>query len=335
MSPVTHGPAPQDPAVTPTTALARLTAASVPAGARARAAAAVSAVASAAAAGASDPVLAPLSELAASLGTPPEAPVPGTTGRYAAAWSAYLTGTAAVLAAGAHPYGATRPDPAPASGPAPVEPGSAPGGSGSTRAGRGSAAASAPGSAGVDGYAFAVAPAALAVAAERGARMEAVADAVAIGLEVARRVDAALGAGLGAFDRVATIGRLAAVAAAARVLGPAEEVAAHAYGIAGTQAAGFAALADGPAGALQIGKAAADAVEAAYLARDGYTAGLTGIEGRRGFAALLAPSADLGGLDLGPAVPDATGSRDGAGDVDLTRTAEDFITSLGGGAGTS
>lgn len=191
-----------------------------------------------------------------------------------------------------------------------------------------------PDAVGAGGYAFAVVPAALAVAAEQGARLEAVADAVAIGLDVAWRVDAALGDGLGAFDRVAAIGHLAAVAAAARVLGLPEEAAAHAYGIAGTQAAGFAALADGPVGALQTGKAAADAVEAAYLARDGYTAGLTGIEGRRGFAALLAPSADLGGLDLGPAVPDVTGSPYGAGDVDLARTAEDFITSLGG-AGTS
>lgn len=324
MSPAAHGPVAQDP-VTPTRALAHLTAAPVPEGARARAAEAVATVASAAASGASDPTLTPLAEVAASLGTPPEAPVPGATTRYAASWSAHLTGTAAVLAAEPQPSGDGCPDPEPASGSAAV-PGSVPAVPGSAPAVSGSASAS--GSGRVDRYAFAVVPAALAVGAEQGLRMDAVADAVAVGLDVARRIDAALGDGLGAFDRVATIGHLAGAAAAARLLGLGEEAAAHAYGIAGTQAAGFAALADGPAGALQTGKAAADAVEAAYLARDGYTAGLTGIEGRRGFAALLAPTADITALDLNPAVPDIAGFSNPA--ADLSRTAEDFITSFTG-----
>lgn len=308
MSPVTQGPVAQEPAAT--LALARLTAAPVPVGARSRAAAAMSAVASAAAIGASDPALAPLTEVAASLGTPPAVPVPGTTGRYAATWAAYLTGTAAVLGTGAQPdpAGFTRsasapvPGSVPASGPAP-------------------AALPTPGA---DTYAFAVVPAALAVGAGQGLRSEAVAEAVAVGLDVARRIDAALGEGLGAFDRIATIGHLAAVTAASRLLGLDEEAAAHAYGIAATQSAGFAALAGTPAGALQTGKASADAVESAYLARTGYTAGPTGIEGRRGFAALLAPTADIAALDLDPSVPDAAGAPDAT--TDLARTAEDFIT---------
>ena len=226
--------------------LATLAASPVPASARTRAAEALSEVTAAAAQGASAPAVTALSAVAASLSTPPEAPVPGTTARYSAAWSAYLTATAAASAAPAD-------------------------------------------------HATTVVPTALAVAAEQGPRPDDVAAAAAAGLEVARRLDGVFADALGAFDRVATIGRLAAVAAAGRLLGLSAGRQAEAYGIAGTQAAGFAAV-TGPAGALQIGKAAFDAVEAAYLARAGYTAGPAGIEGRRGFAALLAPAADLTAL---------------------------------------
>jgi len=40
-------------------------------------------------------------------------------------------------------------------------------------------------------------------------------------------------------------------------------------------------------------------VEAALLARDGYTAPTTGIEGRRGLAALTAPGAELDAVTAG------------------------------------
>lgn len=274
---------------TATRLLAHLTTSPVPDAARTRAAAAVQAVTSAAATGASHPWLTALSDVAASLSTPPEAPVPGATARYAASWSAYLT-----AAASAHET-PTNPEPV-----------------GDSAVGGG-----------LD-FAQVVVPAVLAVGAERGVRMGAVAEGVAVGLEVARRLDAVLGGGLGAFDRGAVIGRLGAVGGAGRVLGLSAEAMAHAYGVAGTQAAGFAATASGPVGALQIGKAAFDAVEAAYLALGGYTAGPTGIEGRRGFAALLAPSADLAGLETDPALPE-TPAAPGPVPVDPVLTVEDFI----------
>jgi 2-methylcitrate dehydratase PrpD len=145
---------------------------------------------------------------------------------------------------------------------------------------------------GATGYAAVVVPAGLAAGAERRARLDAVADAVAIGLEIAERLDAALAGSLGAFDRVATIGRLGGAATAGRLLGLPTAATAHALGIAATQAAGFACLAAEPIGALQCGKAAADAVQAAYLAAAGFTAATASIEGRRGFTALLAPRAE-------------------------------------------
>lgn len=271
-----------------TQTLARLTATPVPAGDRARAAAAVQAVTTTAAAGASHPWITALSDVAVSLSTPPEAPVPGTPARLAASWAAYLTAAAAVASA--------------------ESPGSPPGTPGSPPAAE-------------PDYATAVVPAALAVGAEQGLRMAAVADAAAVGLEVAQRLDSLLGAALGEFDRVATIGHLAAVAAAGRLLGLSPDAMTHAYGISGTQAAGFTATAAEPVGALQIGKAACDAVEAAYLARDGYTAGGTGIEGRRGFAALLAPGAALDAAI--PEPPAAPGP--GAEPIDLSQTAEAFV----------
>jgi len=272
--------------MTATQTLAALTASAVPESARTHATAAVSEVTAAAASAITDPAITALSDVASALSTPPEAPVPGTDARYSAPWSAYLTATAATLATDRQATDRQAAD---------RQAGTPGSGHGAER------------SSGADGaaprYAAAVVPAALAVGAEQDRRPDAVADAVAIGLDVARRVDDALGDALGAFDRTATIGHLAAVAAAARLLGLTPDQAAHAYGIAGTQAAGFAATASGPVGALQVGKAAADAVEAAYLARDGYTASPAGIEGRRGFAALLAPDADPAAVDPAPTVP--------------------------------
>lgn len=299
--------------------LARFTiSASVTPGMRAAAARSLPEVTTAAAAEASHPAVAAVAELAASLATPPESPVPGTTTRYAAPWSALLTATAAAT---------TRPVPGDAQGDARGGPqGRAPG---VAQGGTPRGAAGAPGElstwgSDLGGYACAVVPAALAVGAAEGLGMAAVVDAVAVGLDVARRLHEALGGALGEFEPVASIGHLAAVAAAGRLLGLSPEAAAHAYGISGTQAAGFTGTATGPIGALQIGKAAYDAVEAAYLARAGYTAGLTGIEGRRGFAAILAPGADLTTIDLdtaatGPA-PDAQPPGSAATDPDAAVT---------------
>jgi hypothetical protein len=62
----------------------------------------------------------------------------------------------------------------------------------------------------------------------------------------------------------------------------------HALGICATQAAGLHAAAGTDAGALQAGKAAFNAVEAAHLARLGFTSSADPLDGRRGLFALFA-----------------------------------------------
>jgi hypothetical protein len=61
----------------------------------------------------------------------------------------------------------------------------------------------------------------------------------------------------------------------------------HALGVCATQAAGLRAAAGGQAGPLQAGKAAFNAVEAAQLARLGFTSSREPLDGRRGLFALL------------------------------------------------
>ena len=214
----------------------------IPDQARTSAARAISAVVGAAAAGAESPALNVLAGLANSLGTPPEAGVPGRSERYAASWSALLTAAAASSAA-------------PAS------------------------------------YATVVVAAALATAGAQDLRLRPVAEAIAVGLEITARLDNWLAGSLGPFDPVPVLGRLGAAAAAARLLGVTPGATAHAFGIAATQATGLLALAGEGAADLQNGKAAADGVEAAWLAADGFTGPSAAIEGRRGLAALLAPAA--------------------------------------------
>jgi hypothetical protein len=63
-----------------------------------------------------------------------------------------------------------------------------------------------------------------------------------------------------------------------------------ALGICATQAAGLAAAEGTPAFALQVGKAAFNGVEAARLARAGFTAPDDPLDGRRGLFALLGPA---------------------------------------------
>ena len=257
-------------------------AAEVPGEVRTGAARAISAVSAAAADGTDVPAVTVIAEVARSLGTPPEAGVPGRRERYGASVSALLAASAA--------------------------------------------AASAPA-----GYATVIVPAGLAAGAAQGLRLLEVADAVSVGLEIAVRLDAALAAHLGAFDPVCTIGRLAAAAAAGRLLGLPPAAAGHAFGVAATQAAGFATVVGEPAGVLQNGKAAADAVHAAFLARGGYTASPAGIEGRRGFAALLAPSAQLSAVAAGLGQAWASGASEpylGHDPAELSQLADAFISSF-------
>jgi len=118
--------------------------------------------------------------------------------------------------------------------------------------------------------------------------------AVAIGLELALRIEAALGAeqrGRG-WAIAAVDGAIGAAATAARLRGLTSEAVAHAIGLAATQSGGLGAVLDPCGLAFRLGKAAFDGVEAALLAERGVTAPAGSLDGRRGLAALTAPDSD-------------------------------------------
>jgi hypothetical protein len=142
--------------------------------------------------------------------------------------------------------------------------------------------------------------AALAASALAGRGETDVIEALAIGREVGARLERALTLDA-PWDAVATIAGIAASAAAARAAQLDAGAAHHAIGLAATQAAGLGVLEGTPAAVLACGKAAADAVEAALLARHGFTAASASLEGRRGFAALMSSKFDQAALleDLG------------------------------------
>lgn len=119
--------------------------------------------------------------------------------------------------------------------------------------------------------------------------------AIAIGREVAARLARALTLDA-AWNANAVIAGVAATAAAAHATGLDADGARHALGLAATQAAGLGALESDAAAELACGKAAADAVEAALLARYGFTAAPASLEGRRGLAALMGSRLDEAAL---------------------------------------
>lgn len=90
---------------------------------------------------------------------------------------------------------------------------------------------------------------------------------------------------------VGTVGPIGAAVAASLVLGSTVEQLANAIGISTSLSLGQGVLI-GPAAAIHAGKAAANGVLAAHLARSDFSASATAIEGPRGFFAVIAPSAD-------------------------------------------
>lgn len=135
-----------------------------------------------------------------------------------------------------------------------------------------------------------VVPAALAAAELSGASGRELLEAVIVGVETAVRVG--LGVGPEPFDRgwhpTGTMGHLGAALAAARLLGLDADRTAAALGIAAVQAAGFHSALGSMTKALHAGKAAADGVEAALLARLGFSGPATALEGRRGLVQAIA-----------------------------------------------
>lgn len=122
----------------------------------------------------------------------------------------------------------------------------------------------------------------------------ALADSVAIGGEVAQETAAALGP-LPGWSIPAVAGSIGAGAAVGRLLGLDGSGLHQLLGLCATQAAGLAAAEPTDAGPLQLGNAAANAVEAGYLSRNGFTSAAHALEGRRGLFALLTgdPAAQL------------------------------------------
>lgn len=138
-------------------------------------------------------------------------------------------------------------------------------------------------------------PAALAVAQATGASGKEFLAASIAGYEVGIRVGEFLGRShYKIFHTTGTAGAFAAAAAAGRLLGLTPAQMNHAFGSAGTQAAGlWEFLRDGAdSKPLHTAKAAANGLTAAYLARDGFTGASRILEGPQGLAAGMSSDAD-------------------------------------------
>ena len=96
------------------------------------------------------------------------------------------------------------------------------------------------------------------------------------------------------FHTTGTAGKLAAAAGVARLLKLDADGMQHALGSAGTMAAGLWEFLRDAADSKQLhtGKAAADGLMAAYLARDGFTGARQILEGKQGLAAGMSTDAD-------------------------------------------
>ena len=90
-----------------------------------------------------------------------------------------------------------------------------------------------------------------------------------------------------------TAGVFGAAAAAGRLLGLTEQQLAWALGIAATQASGLREMFGSMCKPLHVGVAARNGLAAALLARQGFTSAPQPIEGRRGFAHVLATERDF------------------------------------------
>jgi len=120
-------------------------------------------------------------------------------------------------------------------------------------------------------------------------------DAFTIGFEVSSRVGNAVYPAhydVG-WHMTGTAGVFGAAAAIGRLLGLTETEMVWALGLAATQAAGLREMFGSMAKSFHPGRSAQNGYAAALLAQAGFTAGEYGIEGPRGFAAVLASRCDL------------------------------------------
>jgi 2-methylcitrate dehydratase PrpD len=138
-------------------------------------------------------------------------------------------------------------------------------------------------------------PPALAVAQATGASGREFLTAVVAGYEVGIRIGEFLGRShYRVFHTTATAGTLAAAAATGRLLGLDAATMLHAFGSAGTQAAGLWEFLRDAADSKQLhcAHAAASGLASAYLARDGFTGARQILEGAQGMAAGMSSDAD-------------------------------------------
>ncbi|MGD9915320.1 MAG: MmgE/PrpD family protein [Rhizobiaceae bacterium] len=138
-------------------------------------------------------------------------------------------------------------------------------------------------------------PAALATAQHVGASGRDFVAACVAGYEVGIRVGEFLGRShYKVFHTTGTAGTIAAAVAAGRLLGLDATAMLHAIGSAGTQAAGLWEFLRDAADSKQLhtGKAAADGLTAAFLAKQGFTGARRILEGAQGMAAGMSEDAD-------------------------------------------
>jgi 2-methylcitrate dehydratase PrpD len=96
-----------------------------------------------------------------------------------------------------------------------------------------------------------------------------------------------------------TTGVFGAAAAASKLIGLTEQQLVWALGIAATQASGLREMFGSMCKPLHIGLAAKNGLAAAFLARSGFTSTSVGIEGKRGFANVLATERDYAKITEG------------------------------------
>ena len=142
-------------------------------------------------------------------------------------------------------------------------------------------------------------PAVLALGESTGATGKDVLLAFILGFEVFCKVGAATSPShwYKGFHATATIGTYGAVAAASKLLKLEEEQMMNAFGIAGSEASGLKQNLGTMTKPFHAGHAAEGGVKAALLAKKGFTAAKDVLEGRFGFAKLMADGYDFGVLD--------------------------------------
>jgi 2-methylcitrate dehydratase PrpD len=131
-----------------------------------------------------------------------------------------------------------------------------------------------------------VAPVVLAVAEQRGSSGAAALTAFIAGVEAECRISRLMGPSHYAkgWHSTATTGTFGAAAAAARLLGVTGEALTHAFGIAGTQAAGLKSVFGTMSKPLHAGTAARNGLLAARLAARGFTSDTDILGSKQGFA---------------------------------------------------